>query len=83
MAQACNSSYLGGEDWEDKRFRPARAKSLGDPILTNGWVKWYCGCHPGYTGEHKQKDHSPNQSGHKTRPYLKNNQCGLEVWLKQ
>jgi hypothetical protein len=33
VAYACNPSYSGGRDQEDLGSKPARANSLGDPIL--------------------------------------------------
>jgi hypothetical protein len=32
VAHACNPSYLGGKDQEDRGSKPAQANSLGDPI---------------------------------------------------
>jgi hypothetical protein len=32
VAHACNPSYSGGRDLEDRGSRPAWANSLGDPI---------------------------------------------------
>jgi hypothetical protein len=34
----CN--LLGGGHWEDRCLSPAWAKSLRDPISTNGWMHW-------------------------------------------
>jgi hypothetical protein len=33
VADACNTSYSGGRDQEDRGSKPARANSLRDPIL--------------------------------------------------
>jgi hypothetical protein len=35
VAHACNPSYSGGRDQEDRSLKPARANSLRDPILKN------------------------------------------------
>jgi hypothetical protein len=32
VAHACNPSYLGGRDQEDRSLKPAWAHSSGDPI---------------------------------------------------
>jgi hypothetical protein len=39
VAQACNSSYLGGGNWDDCSSRPAWANSSQDPTSTNGWMQ--------------------------------------------
>jgi hypothetical protein len=45
VAHACNSSYSGGRDQEDRGLKPARANSLRDLIsktthLKKGLVEW-------------------------------------------
>jgi hypothetical protein len=35
VAHACNPSYSGGKDQEDRGTKPARENSLRDPILKN------------------------------------------------
>jgi hypothetical protein len=46
MAHACNPSYSGGRDQEDRHSKPAQTNGLGDPILKKpitkktGW--WSC-----------------------------------------
>jgi hypothetical protein len=37
VAQACNPSHLEGRDGKVRGCRPAWAKSLQNPILTNDW----------------------------------------------
>jgi hypothetical protein len=41
MAHTCNPSYLGVRDQEDCGSRPSQAKSMRDPISTNGWARWH------------------------------------------
>jgi hypothetical protein len=60
VAHTCDPHYSGGGDGEVYGLRPVRAKSLQDPVSTNGWV------YPSYMGK-------PNRR-HKVRSYLKNNQ---------
>jgi hypothetical protein len=49
-AHACNPSYSGGSDQEDRVLKPAGANSSGDPILKNLSTKrgWWSGsrCRP-------------------------------------
>jgi hypothetical protein len=39
VAHACNPSYSGGRDQEDRGSKPARANSLRDPISKNPKTK--------------------------------------------
>jgi hypothetical protein len=39
MAHACNPSYSGGRDQEDRGLKPAWASSSRDPILKNNITK--------------------------------------------
>jgi hypothetical protein len=39
-AHTCNSSYLGGWNWDDHAWRPAWANSLWDPISKITRAKW-------------------------------------------
>jgi hypothetical protein len=46
MAHACNPSYSGDRDQEDRSSKPAWAKSSQDPILKNpslkiGLLEWF------------------------------------------
>jgi hypothetical protein len=42
ITHACNPSYSGGRDGEDRSLRPAWAKKFMRPISTNkSWVQWY------------------------------------------
>jgi hypothetical protein len=45
VAHACDPSYSGGRDEEDRGSKPAWANSLGDPILKNPITKkdWWSG----------------------------------------
>jgi hypothetical protein len=38
LAQAYNSRYSGGGDWEDHGLMPTQAKSSRDPISKLGWI---------------------------------------------
>jgi hypothetical protein len=45
-AHACNPSYSGGRDQEDRSLKPARANSLRDsiskkPFTKKGLVEWF------------------------------------------
>jgi hypothetical protein len=40
VAHTCNSSYLGGWDWEDHFSRPAGPSSSRDPISKITTAKW-------------------------------------------
>jgi hypothetical protein len=40
VAQTCNSTFLGGWDWEYGGLRPFQCKTLAKPISSNSWVKW-------------------------------------------
>jgi hypothetical protein len=54
VAQTYNPSYLGSGDWEDFSLRPAQAKSLQDPTLSQRLSTVACVCHPSYRdGKHK------------------------------
>jgi hypothetical protein len=48
--------------------------SLQDPILTNGWVRWYMPVISAMEESIEQGGCSPGWPGQKARPYLKNNQ---------
>jgi hypothetical protein len=39
VAHTCNPSYSGGRDQEDRGSKPARGKSLLDPILKKPFTK--------------------------------------------
>jgi hypothetical protein len=43
VAHACNPSYSGGRDQEDRSLKPAQANSLQDSILRNSITKNWAG----------------------------------------
>jgi hypothetical protein len=52
MAHACNPSYAGGRDQEDRDLKPAQANSLQDPISKNPITKtWASGVAQGEVPE--------------------------------
>jgi hypothetical protein len=64
--------YLGNWHQEAHGSRSPWAKSLWDPISTNGWVQWYSPVIPCYTRGWDQEDHSssPAKAKKVMRPNL-------------
>jgi hypothetical protein len=57
VAHACNPSYSGGRDQEDRGSKPAQANSSRDPILKNPSQKRIGGVTQGVGPEFKPQYH--------------------------
>jgi hypothetical protein len=60
VAHACNPSYSGGRDQEDRSSKPAQANSSRDPIskkpiTKKGLVEWLIGVGPDCKKKKKKK----------------------------
>jgi hypothetical protein len=55
VAHACNPSYLGSWDWDDRGLRSAWESSQ-DPISINCWAQWCIPVVPNYSGGWDQED---------------------------
>jgi hypothetical protein len=74
-AYTCNPRYLGGRDGENHSLKPARVKSLQNPISTNKKLSVVVTtCHPTYPGSVTRRIVVQSGLGINMRPYLKINQ---------
>jgi hypothetical protein len=73
VTHACNPSYSGGGDWEDRGSRPAQVSEI--PIATNNPGEVAFACLPATQDVSRQSRQSGWAWAKNIRPYPKNNKA--------